>query len=470
MSLRPTGLGVEDDQNLIHLQEIDVSTQDAKSLFPELGLMASDDFHFKHEKGEVNEMMDYGQLNDEDVNHQPGETVEEGETQDHSSIVTTDIPAPPISHSNPETPNEPLDFSFEDFTPLMNRVSSEQSLLPSLTSKYQNVQPQARSASQRLDQPATSVKLSHSENHDKSQDRRSMTPHASATSTVSWSQNHHQAGLDIGNSLELGARQSHIRTPIRPSTLRNSYPALSPDISQPPFRANQSRNQPTRASNQTLALDHLTEFRGRRHTDADSCSRQPRMLESNIYNSSHYAAHNVVTSSGHFSDQSRYPSPHQQYSQPYGSHPSYIPSQIHGNITHGNANPNWRGNELLLQQPPNAFPHHMVPSQPSTYFQHNLSMMKQEEPSPDRGTKSVNYRTLNNAETAMDTQIHDLDQDTEAPRNEAEDKPYFDTIMASMFDISQAEDNEGMILTWRNQLNDRDAIAEVAANLLVSAM
>ena len=466
MSLGSIDVGMEDDQNVAHLQEIDISAQDAKSLFPELGLMTSNDFDFKHEKGGVNDMLDFDQLNNDDADHRSGETIEGGEAQDISSVVATDIHAPPISQSNPETPNEPFDFSFEEFAPLMIRNSSEQSILPSLTSKYQNTQTQVRSISQRFDQPVTSTKLNNAGNRDKSQDRGPTTPYTPATSAISWGQNHHQAGPDMGTPFELGARQSHIRTPIRPSGLRNSYSALSPDIAQSPSRLNQSRHQQIRANMETLALDHLTEFRGRRRTDADMCSHQPRMIESNIYNSGHYAAQSVATSTNHLADQSRYPSPHSQYSHPYGSLTPYIPSHIHGNIAQGNSN--WRGNELLLQQPTSTFPHQMPPSQTSAYLQQSLSMMKREEPSPDRETLSVNYRSLNTAEIAMDTQTRIHDQDIEAPRNDVEDKPYFDTIMASMFDISQAEDNEGMVLTWRNQLNDRDAIAEVAANLLVS--
>lgn len=436
-----TGVSLEDSQDPADFQGIDHSAQDAHKLFPELDIMAPENLQLRSDKDDLNELLNYEQISNEGVSNQAGDRTE---TQEPSDFATTDFLVPPISHSNPETPNEPIDFSFGDDIPLMHRVLSEQSVLPSLSARYQNVQPQVRFWNQRYGQDE--------------RDERSQEAGPNALS-------HHQAGLELEIPFE-GTHQSNIGTPMGLSNLSNTYTSTSLNLAQSPSGGNLKHQPQIRTGIEYPALEYLKEPRGRRHTDAELCSQQYQMAEGNIYNPVNFAAHGISTSTGPFPDPLSYHSPRPQYSQANESHSPYIPSHIHGNLAHGNFNSDYYRNELMLEQPTYSFPGYTIPDQ-ATYFQQNSNTMKQDKPNPDQDAQSVNYRSLQNDETSADAQTQRPNQNAGIPRNSEEDKPYFDTLMASMFDVSQAEDNEGMILTWRNQLNDRDAIAEVARNILV---
>ena len=457
MTLSSRITGPDDSQSLADLHDIEMAAQDAKILFPELGLMAENDYAFKNRKDEADDLPNYDQLQDENDRLQE-EKNETKDLQDFSRVITTDVPAPPISHSNPETPNDPFELFFEDAVPPMQRVSSEQSILPSLTSKYHNVQPQTRLTDQIPD--ASSVKPNSVDSHDKSHDKELFAPSPSLNSTVSWGQNPQQAGLNMGIPLELGARQSHMRTPIRPSNLRNAYSMQSPDIAPASLRTNHVNHQQLRTGVEDLTQYPSTGFRSRRRPDADLYT-QPQMVNNEMYGA------------GHFNGQSSYPSPHFNYSQVHGSQVPFIPSNIHenlthGNMPHGNTTSTWRENELTLQQSASLFQNQIQSSQLTAYIPQHSVLMKQEQIFPDQGAHSLNYRSSNSMTTAMDGQSLILGRTTAPPTNDEEDKPYIAYILECMIDSSMAEDNAQMKNAWTNHLNDREALAEVAADVLVS--
>lgn len=457
MALSSRNTGPDDSQCLADLDEIDLSAQDAKTLFPELELMAENDYAFNNRRDDADDILNYDQLQNENDRLQEEEN-ELKDLQDFSRVVTTDVPAPPISHSNPETPNGPFDCFFEDAVPPMQRVASEQSILPSLTSKYHNVQPQTRLTDQIPE--ASPFKMNSVDSHDKSHDKELVAPSPSLNSTVSWGQNPHQAGLNMGIPLEPGARQSHMRTPIRPSNLRNAYSMQSPNVAPASLRINNVNHQQLQTGVEGLTQYPSTGLRSRRRPDADLYT-QPQMVNNEMYGA------------GHFNGQSSYPPPHFNYSQVHGSQVPFIPSNIHenlahGNMAHGNTTSTWRENELMLQQSASLFQNQIQSGQLTAYIPQHGVLTKQEQLSPDQGAHSLHYRSFNSMTTAMDGQNLILGRTTAPPTNDEEDKPYIAYILECMTDTSVAEDNVQMKNAWTNHLNDREALAEVAADILVS--
>lgn len=101
--------------------------------------------------------------------------------------------------------------------------------------------------------------------------------------------------------------------------------------------------------------------------------------------------------------------------------------------------------------------------------QHLGGHMKQES-MHRRGTKGLRFGSLHEArmDNINNVGVYNSFVDKTFPRTDEDDCRCVAKLMVSMYEMSQAQDNETMLKTWRGSMNDRARVEEAAWEILVS--
>lgn len=390
-------------------------------------------------------------------------------------LESATIAAPPSSRSNPETPKEQFDFSLGDLAPTMTRYLSEQSGLASLTPGHSNhpdsVQRdnirQSMAKVQHHDHPLAWTSMRRSSSRGWSSQVGAIASSADGSHSMpAMSCNPHQEGLDLGAQHGFGARHSYLRTPVRPSSLRNivSANSISPqpaDIYSSVTQVvgpNQHFVQPI--PDTSIAQENLNTLRNRRHTDTAMFSRNslinpyPMVDQGPVYG-------------GIIGGPTNYADSNQQYS-PFNI-PRSVPHNygMHGHLIHPSADSHQHINRIFQQQRMDSSVYNLQPQESA--FEHRMhTTMKREDPSSNSGPQRVSYQTMEETEASKIVQTKNLDDTSSAPTTAEERELYINKILSAMYDTSRAQDNAGMISAWKTQMNDKEAVEGIARDLLVS--
>ena len=379
----------------------------------------------------------------------------------------TTLPAPPISHSNPETPIELKEFTFDTKPTEMTRNLSEQSPLAPRTMRHLNSAFEVKPINQHQVQsffPASTnssrVRDGPSGLHSRANSISSLAPSTPLARPL-------QAGPDLGARYEPAARQSHMRTQIGPSNLRNSYSALSDGSSLPQTGSN---NQPVQAvAGNNSIREPLMGYQN--HYSYEFGSYSPL---SRTRGGSATPYHNQVHGNERTNDFGQF-TPPISYNDPFNAnsqhtmHPSrYSDQGLHGLATEGNINLHRRSVDLSVHNQP------FYPTPPSNhrpslpYDQQVYHTMKRAGSLFDSASKHIKYRSLEDARKEKTVSTHNPSNDITAPTNDSEDCHYVDLLMEAMLDMSAAEDNDGMKRTWQTMMRDQDKVEKAAWEILVS--
>lgn len=368
--------------------------------------------------------------------------------------------APLSSKSNPETPKAQFEFALEDFAPTMTRIFSEQSGLATLNPPHhpENVhQPLLRNTQQR-GQLSNTMRRSNS-SHGWAQDAAAMasfTADSVPNATITYHQ--HQAGLDFGAQ---NVRPLHVRTPLRPSSLRNTL--SSANIYQPISEGVEPNPHFTQSvAGNSNHHENARRNRERRHTDAQYF---PRNQVAGPYT---FFKPNQLY--GGFAEEvTNHASPAQLYSLPIESPQVYHRQEMNRDLTQPDADSYRSVSGMLVQQPTNNSTYLTRPLQYSAFGQRTHTMSKRDIPRSVPAPQGFHFQPVEETDSSKGPRNQNPNENVSATiAGEDSDKKYFDKILAAMYDTSRAQDNAGMISTWKTQMNDKEAVEGVARDLLVS--
>ena len=450
---------------------------DLDTLFPD----SNCSFNFGMEKATTN-ISGYSNSNNESthtLNHHLAQVSKQdfeldlvGDGIPHKMESAT-IAAP--SRSNPETPKEQLDFSLGDLAPTMTRFLSEQSGLASLNpihsdhpdSVQRDNLHQSLTKRHHQNNQYGSIPMRRSDSIERSQQMGTIASSADGNlSMPAMSYNPHYGGIDLGVQHGFGTRHSYLRTPLRPSGLRNSVSANSVSV-QPAdiysslssfIEPNQQFMQPITDTSTTQ--EHLHTLRNRRHTDAAMISRNSLINQYPIFDQSPVYG-GFIGSPATYAEQRQIYSP---ASTPRSVHHSY---GVHGNLVHPSADSHQHINRVLLQQPMDISTYNIRPYQQSAFGQRMHTTMTREDLKSDSGPQQVSYQATGETEVYRDVRTKNLDETSLAPTTAEEKESYLNRILSAMYDTSRAQDNAGMISAWKTQMNDKEAVEGIARDLLV---
>lgn len=386
-------------------------------------------------------------------------------------LESTTIAAPPPSRSNPETPKENFDFSVGDLAPTMTRFLSEQSglalLNPSHSDHLDTIQRdnvhQSMITNDNQNHQLASIQMRRSDSSAWS--REMGTSASSADSNLSMpatSYNPHHAGLDLGVQHGFGTRHSYIRTPLRPSGLRNSVSAQPADIhpSLPQVVVPQQHFiQPI--PDTSTSQEQMHTLRNRRHTDAAISSPNQSINSYPIFDQG-------PVYGGFIGSPASYADPSRTYSPAVTPRSVYHPYGMHGQLVHPSADSHQHANRILLQQPIDTATYDLRSHQQSAFGHRMHTSMKREDLSSDSSPLRVGYQTVEETQVSRGAQTKNLDETSSAPNTARQREMYLNKILSAMYDTSRAQDNAGMISAWKTQMNDKEAVEGIARDLLVS--
>ena len=436
------------------------------------------DFNFEPEKANTNlgvdsESIDSPKYPLAQTSNQEYETNLIGDSM-ANTLESTTIAAPPPSHSNPETPKEQSAFSPGDLAPSMTRFYSEQGGIASPNLSHSDQpdnrqrddlrQSMIRSPYPSHQSPPGPVRRSDSKgNFSQMEAIASSADSNFAMSPMSHSP--HQTGLDLSVQHGRGVRQSHSRTPVRPSNLRNIvsantistqpaniYPSL-PQLVGP----NQQFMQPI--ADPSTAQEHLHTLRNRRYTDTSMFSRNS-LINPYLMVEQDPAYGGIIGSPANYADPNRQYSP---FNIPRSVHHSY---GIHGHLIHPSNDSHQPINQAQLQSPMDSSTYNLHQHR-SAFQQPMHPTTKREYSSSDSGPRQMGYQAMEETEVAQIPQLQNPAETSSAPNTEEKKELYVNRILSAMYDFSRTQDNAGMVSGWKTVMADKEAVERVARELLV---
>lgn len=474
----------EEDFNLSPSTDVRSLIQSERGLYPSIFDDNSDIFH--SELGEDNKIdaeelaVCHNESEETGVRHPMEKTATEHIEAPHyydgnalGDFSFTSLTAPPITRSNPETPTEPLEMSFDAKPVEMTRTASAQSPLASRMTRYVNSEVEARPISQGQNQVFSNVAT----NAPRS---RAVTPglrsRVSSVSGVSTPIARPQAGSEQINRYEPAARFSNVRQHIGPSGLRNSISIPAEDYDRPPSSLSQHYPQPVQANIGNCSPSEQMQSHGTQYQH-DFDSQSPQMWPANQHASpykSQMHMHNRSDSIGSFTSNDHFPvlfntpSPHIIHPSPFGE------DRSHANMTQENVNLSRYQGGLLLDEAANDFPYAIQQQllqhpRTSSFDQGNFPNMSMrpesyvsEERHPD-----LKFISLEHARREKAVGILNPRSDQTIPQTDAADRHYVARMVHAMHDMSGAEDNAGMKRTWETMKRDNDKVEKAAWEILV---
>ena len=390
----------------------------------------------------------------------------------YTDFNSTSEPAPPSSHSNPETPTEQVEMSFEPKPEKMTRNLSEQSPLAPQT-RHTNPELEVRPISQGLNQVLPSA----ASNPPKTR-AGTPGPHSRVTSIsgISTPIVRPQAGPEQKNRYEPAARFSNVRQHLGPSGLRNSISAPSEDYNRLVSSSSQQYPQPVQTYISTPSLSEQIQSQGNQNRH-DFHSETPQLWAQNRHASPYKAQmhmHTKSNSTGNFT-------PQDQFSDLFDTNSSlnihsspFSEDRSHANMTQHNVNLPRYQHELLLQQAPAYLPftnQHVPQHRRASNFEqgHFPNMnMNPEDFSPGARQSRLKYNSLEEARREKSVSTHNSPIDHTFPQSREAECEYVERMLDAMVDMSVAEDNAGMKRTWESMMRDLDKVEKAAWEILVS--
>lgn len=381
-------------------------------------------------------------------------------------------PAPSSSRSNPETPTELFEMSFEPKLVEMTRNLSEQSPLAPQT-RHTNPEFEARPISQGLNQVLPSAASNPPKSHAGTPGPRSRISSISGISTPIVRP---QAGPEQKNQYEPTARFSNVRQHLGPSGLRNSISAPSEDYNRPLSSSSQQYPQPVQTYIGTPSLSEQIQSHGNQNRH-DFRSESPQLWAQDHHTSPYKAQmhmHNKSNSMGNFTSQDQFSDIFDTNSS-LNIHPSQFgEDRSHGNMTQQNVNPPRYQHELLLQQAPTYLPYtnqHVPQHRRASNFEQghfqNMNMEPEDFSSGARQSR-LKYNSLEEARKEKSVSTHNAPIDHTFPQSREAECEYVERMLDAMVDMSVAEDNAGMKRTWESMVRDLDKVEKAAWEILVS--
>lgn len=131
---------------------------------------------------------------------------------------------------------------------------------------------------------------------------------------------------------------------------------------------------------------------------------------------------------------------------------------------HESSSPNQQSS--LYNNPPNYLYQHTA----SSIEDQLLGGYMKKESMHGYGTRDLRFRSLHEArmDNINTVGVYNSFVDKTFPRTDEEDCRCVAKLMVSMYEMSQAQDNETMLKTWRGSMNDRARVEEAAWEILVS--
>lgn len=387
-----------------------------------------------------------------------------------NDIDLTHVPAPPISHSNPETPTEPLEMSFDTKPVEMTRNLSEQSPLAPRIARYANFELDGRPIHQGQNQVPGSAATNAPKSRARTPGPRSRV---GSISGVSAPTARPQAGPEQTNRYEQATRFSNVRQHIGPSGLRNSIVAPPEHYDRPPSNASQMYPDPVQANVGVPSPSEQVQSHGNQYRHGFR-SQSPQLWAQDQHASPYKTPmhlHNRSNSIGNFTSPDQYNtnSPHAIHSSPFGE------DQLHANMTQGNVNLPRYPNELMLHQPPAYLPYgtqHLPQTQRrASNFDQNLFQtpnMKPENCPSGARPGPLKYQSLEDARREKSVSTLNSVMDHTVPLSAEDDRHYVAKMMASMLEMRRAEDNAGMKRTWTTMSQDADKVEKASWEILVN--
>lgn len=384
----------------------------------------------------------------------------------------TMVPTSPAMHSNPETPIDAREMTF-DMTPVkMSRNVSEQSPLAARKTPNVKPEPDARPISQDQNQVLQSSTYSAPKS-------RAGTPgphsRVGSISGISPPIARAQAGPEQINRFEPAARFSNVRQHIGPSSLRNSISALSEDHGRPLSSSSQQYSQSVQVNNSTTSLSEQMQSHGSQYGHGFR-SQSPQLWAPDQHASPYKAPvqmPNRSNSIGSFTS-------HGPFTDMYSTHSPNIQSlpfsedRLHGNMTQEHVNPQPYQNQLLLQEAVNYLPYatpNLSHQRRTPSFERGLfpnMNMNPEDYSSEARQSRLRYQSLEDARREKSVSTHNPLIDHTVPQSAEHDCQYVEKLVDAMLDMSAAEDNAGMKRTWETMKRDVDKVEKAAWEILVS--
>ncbi|MCJ1468022.1 hypothetical protein MMC07_006648 [Pseudocyphellaria aurata] len=383
-------------------------------------------------------------------------------------IDLTSVLAPRISHSNPETPTEPLEMSFDTKPLEMTRNLSEQSPLAPRMARYANSELDGKPINQGQNEVLTSAAA----NPPKS---RAGTPgprsRVSSISGVSGPTARPQASPEQTNRHEPTPRFSNARQHIGPSGLRNSISAPSDG----PLPSSSSMYpDPVQANLGIPSLSEQVQSHGTQYRHSFR-SQSPQIWTQDQHASAYKAPvqlHNRSNSTGSFTSHDQFPEIFNTNSSRAIHSSPFSEDRLHANMTQENVNFPRYQNELMLHQAPTYLPYanqHLPQIQRrASNFDPNFfhaQIMKPEDYSSGAGHR-LKYQSLEDARREKSVSTHNPLIDNTVPQSAEDDCHYVEKMVASMLLMDRAEDNAGMKRTWDAMKRDRDKVEKASWEIL----
>ncbi len=318
------------------------------------------------------------------------------------------------TRSNPETPVQ-AEFTFEEGSPALKRVQSEQGILMSKARLHFNSPVFRMSEADRARYLNASLLNS------------SVKPfHGHGGPDLSYM--HHPTTAYVLQSSNGNTR------PL--SRLRETTPVIDP-----------SRLSSDGQHGEQETMGELTQHQGynsNTNNVNNTCYRQDQPLE--------YGQHMGIP---------QYPDPPILETQHLLSQTPYPSQQIQGNVNNRTFDPYHLQDRHGLPNPQQLATSHQS-SLSHTY--EGFGMLKQE--SPELRTDGLVYSSYSDANQDRGTNTLALN-DTTVPRDENHKRYYVNTLKEAMMDMHHAEDNAGMVATWNKMRQDSNKVEQACWALVV---
>lgn len=391
--------------------------------------------------------------------------------------TSTTPPSTSCTRSNPDSPTERPEMSFDAKPVGMAGNLSEQSPLAPRMTRYANSELEARPSSQGQNRNIPSAVANAPRSRAGTPRPRSRV---GSVSGVSSPLARPQAGPSPEqiNGYEPAARFSNVRQNIGPSGLRNSISAPSENQDRPISSSGQQYPPPVQANVVNSSMSDQMQSHGSQYQHGYR-SQSPQLWIPDQHASPykgqipiHNNSNSMVsfTTDDHFSNIFATHSPHNLHTSQFGE------DQSHGIMTHETVNPPQYQNELLLQQAATYLPYTTQPLHEQrrtsnfdqVHFQ-NMNMKPEGYLSEARQSR-LKYQSLEDARREKSVSVHNPLVDHTIPQTDEDDCHYVERMVEAMLDMSVAEDNSGMVRTWESMKRDVDKVERAAWEILVSLL
>lgn len=382
-------------------------------------------------------------------------------------------PTSPTRHSNPETPIEAREMTFDMTSVKMSRNVSEQSTLAARKTLNTKLGPDARPTSQDQNQVLPSGTNSAPKSRAGTPGPRSRV---SSISGISTPIARDQAGPEQISRFDPSARFSNVRQHIGPSSLRNSISALSEDHGRPLSSSSQQYSQSVQANNSTTSLSEQVQSHGSQYGHVFR-SQSPHLWAPDQHASPYKAPVHMLnrsTSIGSFTSNDPFSDMYTTHSHSTIQSLPFTEDRLPGNMTQEQVNPHRFQNDLLLQEGATYLPYanpNLSHQRRASSFERGLFPnlnMKPDDYSSEVRQSHLKYHSLEDARREKSVSTHNPLIDHTIPQSAEQDCQYVERLVDAMLDMSAAEDNAGMKRTWETMKRDHDKVEKAAWEILVS--